>query len=101
MSENNGLASWQRAIQQLSEYNPDEYSATYNMGQEILRLEAKVQELESQREQAKKCIDEIHNLYQDDKVFTVYLSEGFYTDEFNELMLKLIYEHCAAMQEGK
>lgn len=54
MSENNGLASWQRAIQQLSEYNPDEYSATYNMGQEILRREAKVKELESQLEQAKK-----------------------------------------------
>lgn len=31
-----------------------DYSATYNMGQEILRLEAKVQELESQLEQAKK-----------------------------------------------
>jgi hypothetical protein len=31
-----------------------DYSATYNMGQEILRLESRIKELESQLEQAKK-----------------------------------------------
>ena len=68
---------------------------------EIKELRDHIKELESQLEQAKKYVDEIHNLYQDDKVFTVYLSEGFYSDEFNELMLKLIYEHDASIQEGK
>lgn len=49
--------------QQMSE-NKD-YSATYNMGQEILRLEAKVKELESQLEQAKK--DQARYLHLRDK----------------------------------
>jgi hypothetical protein len=31
-----------------------DYSATYNMGQEILRLESRIKELEIQLEQAKK-----------------------------------------------
>lgn len=42
-----------------------DYSATYNMGQEILRLEAKVKELESQLEQAKK--DQARYLHLRDK----------------------------------
>ena len=67
----------------------------------IPELKSHIKELESQLEQAEKCIDEIHNLYQDDKIFTVYLSEGFYTDEFNELMFKQIYEHDTAIKENK
>jgi len=47
------LKGWQKAIQQLSEYEPKDYSATYNMGQEILRLESRIKELERQLEEAK------------------------------------------------
>lgn len=57
----------------------------------------RIEELESQLEQAVDCINKIHNLYQEDKVFTVYLGEGFYTDEYSDLMFKLICNDDAAI----
>jgi len=72
---------------------PLEVSASLN----IAGLENRIKELESQLDQAVDCINKIHNLYQEDKVFTVYLGEGFYTEEYNDLMLKLICNDDAAI----
>jgi len=49
------LKGWQKTIQQLSEYEPKDYSATYNMGQEILRLESRIKELEAQTQDSKEA----------------------------------------------
>ena len=88
-----------------------DYSATYNMGQEILRLEAKIKELESQLEQAKKDQERYQWLL--DRVGAVQISwssakwifsrlpkctsdvfEGNTAQQFSEAI-------DAAMQEGK